>query len=302
MRAGARVEWNYGGGLKKYASKFYDPETGEFSTEVLSKGAHVRSNPGLIQDTWPRSLVDACPGLKLPAHIRINERQTSLKFDELRRQDPDAPIRNFPGSHLTAPGRTGLGASGGRPTTTRKAVWSWLQGQDGYVLTSSDGVGNVVVLAEGGKEHEVWRLADDGSISGIGVLRDEGDWAFVEVPDLPEAVKYPVGYPVPLLPTGHRHTAWQLTDELIAKGEPLPLPWLGARYADHRFLFHDKTLTVVAPGETYLTGRWRWTKGQLQVWVDGEEHHAGSIAWRDLARELSVMPTVWTPSTPDRID
>ncbi len=102
------------------------------------------------------------------------------------------------------------------------------------------------------------------------------------------------------LPEAHRHAAFRLTDGLIAKGEPVRLSWVGEQYAGHRFLFHDKTLTIVAPGETYLTGQWRWTNGHLQVWVDGEEQHAGSIAWRELARELGVTPTLWTPSTPDR--
>ena len=283
-----------------YGYFFYDPETGTTAIDLFrSDVGWTRGATGWVQDTWPRALADACPNLKPPAHFRINEKQTSLKFDELRRQDPDAPIRNFPGSHLTAPGRTGLGASGGRPTTTREEVLTFLRAQEGDVVTSPSGTGYVFSLE--GRQSEVWRIADDGGDTKFGTLRDEGDWVFVEVPGQP-ALKYPVGYPVPVLPTGHRHTAWQLTDELIAKGEPVALPWLGARYADHRFLFHDKTLTVVAPGETYLMGRWRWTKGHLQVWVDGEERHAGSIAWRDLATELGVTPTVWTPGTPDRID
>ena len=317
---GARIVWNYGGGLKKYAGKLYDPETGDFSTEVFrgSKldsnpdqwwGSYL-SNPGQIQDTWPRALADACPGLKLPTHIQINEKQTSLKFDLLRRQDPDAPIRHFPGSHMTAPGRTGLGASGGRPTTTRDEVWTFMRAQEGHVITSPFGLGYVLVLSVSGSPHEIWSLANDGTISASGEVIEDGDWITFKISGDPDferhfsgaAYRYPVGYPFAFLPTGHRHAAWQLTDELIAKGEPVALPWMGARYADHRFLFHDKTLTVVAPGETYLTGRWRWTKGQLQVWVDGEEQHAGSIAWRDLARELGVSPTVWTPGTPDRID
>lgn len=280
---------------------FYQPQTGGLTLELYSRRSRKWrvSDSGWVQESWPRVLANECPKLRLPAGLKINEKQTSLKFDELRRQDPDAPIRHFPGSHLTAPGRTGLGASGGRPTTTREEVFAFLRAQEGDVVTSPSGAGYVFSL-EGGQS-EVWRLADDGGDTKFGTLRDEGDWAFVEVPGQP-ALKYPVGYPVPVLPTGHRHAAWQLTDELIARAELLPLPWMGARYGGHRFLFHDKTLTVVAPGETYLTGRWRWTKGQLQVWVDGEEQHAGSIAWRDLAHELGVTPTVWTPGTPDRID
>ena len=295
-RSGIRIEWDYGGGRKLYASKFYDPATGAFNTEILTDGRWMVSNPGQIQDSWPRALAGVCPGLKLPAHIRINEEQTSLKMDELRRQDPGAPIRNFPGSHLTSPGRTGLGASRGRPTTTRKEAWNWLQSQEGYVVASPRGDGYVFVL-DGGR-NEVWRLGDDGGVAKVGRLRDDGDWIFIEIPGQP-VFKYPVGYPMPVLPTGHRHAAWRLTDKLIARAEPVPLSWMGERYDGHRFLFHDKTLTIVGPGETYLEGRWRWVKGRLEVTVGGDERNPVSIGWRDLARELGVRPAVWTPSTPN---
>lgn len=301
---GVRIEWDFGGGLKRYSSKFYDPETGTFDTEILQEGSYIRANPGQIQETWPRVLADGCPTLKLPAHIRINEKQTSLKMDELRRQDPEAPIRHFPGSHLTAPGRTGLGASGGRPTTTKAEVWAFLDTQEGNILTNYRGGGRVFVRGPGA-EHEIWRLDGEGSLGTHAAITvretadDAGEWLDFLL-EGKVRFRYPMGYPFPYLPTGHRHAAFQLTDELVAGAEPVPLPWMGGRYEDHRFLFHDKMLTIVAPGETYLTGRWRWTKGRLQVWVDGEEQHAGSIAWRDLARELGVTPAVWTPSTPDR--
>ena len=74
---------------------------------------------------------------------------------------------------------------------------------------------------------------------------------------------------------------------------------MGERYAGYRFLFHDKTLTIIGPGEEYFTGRWRWTKGRLQVTVDGEEEHAQSIGWRELARALGVEPRIWTLATPN---
>ena len=301
QRSGARIEWDKRGGHKRYASKFYDPETGAFDTEILSRGRWIVSNKAQIQNTWPRALADACPNLKLPDHIRINEKQTSLRMDELRRQDPEAPIQNFSGSHLTAPGRTGLGASRGAPTTTREEVWAFMQSQEGYVVTSRSGAGYVFSLE--GEQSEVWRLDDEGRLAAYGALRTETDtggqeWVIAESPGYP-AFRYPVGYPFPLLPTGHRHAAWQLTDALIGGGEPVPLSWMGERYSGHRFLFHDKTITVVAPGDDYLEGRWAWTKGRLVVWVIGDEGNAGSIGWRELAAELGVQPAVWTPSTPD---
>ncbi len=285
---------------------FYDPDTGTLREEFLAghedshKRQRKKSRSGWMQDSWPRVLADACPAAVLSAGMRINEKQTARNLKDLRRQDPDAPIRNFPGSQHTGPGRTGLAASGGKPTTTRQEVEAWMTAQEGNVLLSS--LGNGYVFTEGWTENtEVWQIGYDGKVYSFGKITRKTDasgqeWSISEIPGV-GTVHYPIGYPLPLMSTGHRYPAWQLTDGLIAKGKPVPLPWMGERYAGHRFLFHDKTLTVVLPGGDYRTGRWRWTKGRLQVTVDGEEQHAQSIRWPELARGLGVTPTVWTPNT-----
>ena len=287
---------------------FYDPETGLLRQEGLAPNPdpHKRTwkpnRAGWIQDSWPRLMADGCPWIALPAGMAINEKQTSSRFEELRGQDPDAPIRNFPGSQHTGPGRTGLTASGGKPTTTYEEIEAWMRAHEGNVLLSS--LGNGYVFSEGWSPNtQIWKIGHDGHIVSFGRITRKTDasgqeWTISEIPGV-GTVHYPMGYPVPLLSTGHRYPAWQLTDELIGGGEPVALPWMGERYADYRFLFHDKTLTIIAPGEQYFTGRWRWTKGRLQVTVDGEEEHAQSIAWRDLAKELGVTPRVWTVATPN---
>ena len=177
QRSGVRTERHRADGHKGYTSEFYDPETGGFTFESLKQGRWVRTHPGVIQDTWPRALANAnaCPILKRRAQFRINEKQTSLRMDELRRQDPDAPIRHFPGSHLTAPGRTGLGASRGMPTTTPEEVRRFLIAQVGNVVTSASGDG--YVFSGAGGSNEVWRLADDGGIAQVGQVREEGGLA-----------------------------------------------------------------------------------------------------------------------------
>ena len=289
---------------------FYDEESGGAYVETLvsNKNSHnrgwIKLRSGWVQDEWPRVSADACPDFVSLSGLGVNEKQTSGNLAAMLRQDPEAPIRRFPGSQHTGPGRTGLAASGGKPTTTREEVEAWLRAQEGNVLLSSPGDGYVVTegwVANG----EVWRLGDDGEVAGFGRIARKTDasgqeWAIAEVPDV-GPIYYAFGYPLPLLSTGHRHAAWQLTDELIGSGKPVALPWMGKRYAGHRFLFHDKTLTIVAPGDRYLTGRWRWTKGRLQVTVDGEEAHARDIGWRELARELGVTPEIWTSSTPNRL-
>jgi len=289
---------------------FYEPKSGALRSEYLAlhddpyKRYRAKYDYGWVQDSWPRVLADACPMLvdELPAGMAVNEKQTSRKLDELRRQDPDAPIRNFPGSQHTGPGRTGLAASGGKPTTTKEEVEAWMKAQEGNVLRSS--LGNGYVFTEGWTENtEIWQLGYDGKVYGFGRITRKTDssgqeWTISEIPGV-GTVYYPIGYPLPLMSTGHRYPAWQLTDELIAKGEPVALSWMGERYSGHRFLFHNKTLTVVLPDGDHRTGRWRWTKGRLQVTVDGEEQHAGDIAWRDLARDLGLSPKVWTAGTPN---
>ena len=298
-RGGARIEWDYGVGYSRYASKFYNPETGDFTTEILYNGSWIVSNPGQIQDTWPRALADACPNLKLPPGIRINEKQTSLRMDELRRQDPDAPIRHFPGSQYRAPGRTGLGASRGRPTTTAAVVEAYLAAQEGNILKSPSGRGYVYTGSERGRE--LWVVGKDGLETEFTHLVRSRDGSRMSARVGGREVVYAVGYPFPLAPTGHRHAAWQLTDILIASAEPAPFDWMGERYRGHRFLLHDKAVSIVTPDGDYRTGRWRWTQGRLQVTVDGEEAHARDIGWRELARELGVTPRIWTRSTPNRL-
>lgn len=297
-QAGVATQWDYGGGHKLFASKFYDPATGAFDIEAWQKGRWIVGNLGQIQDSWPRALADACPDLDIPAHIRINEKQTSLKMDELRRQDPEAPIRHFPGSHLTAPGRTGLGASRGQPTTTRAEVWDYLRAQNGYVVTSPSETGYVLALGRDGVGHEVWKLGADGEIEKTGVLREEGDWILVEVPDQP-VLRYPVGYPVPVLPTGHRHPAFQLTGELIAVPEPTALSFMGEAYADKRFVFYGtgRLAVVDLAGDLIVEGSWRWTGGRLEVAVDGDTAGARSVGWREFAEQLGKKPAVWKPAS-----
>ena len=308
--AGTRTEWDYGGGLKKTASKFYDPETGALSTEVFRRGTYIVSNTGLIQNGWPRALADACPDLKLPGHIRINEKQTSLRMDELRRQDPGAPIRHFPGSHLTGPGRTGLGASGGKPTTTKREVWEFLSAREGDVLLSPDGWGRTFVRGAGDR-HEVWGLKANGEFAWVAGLIpfEEGgaDWLGWEL-EGKIAARYPMGYPFPYLPTGHRHPAFQLTDEFLARPYPRSLPHMGEAYANKRFVFHTegKFSVVDRNGDLvegpHFDGVWRWTKGRLEMTVRDDPAGPRSIGWRELASDLDMQPTVWTRSTPDRIE
>ena len=290
---------------------FYEPGSGAFYTEGLlnhpdphkRRRAVIRS--GWVQDSWPRAMADNCPDSKLPVGMAINEKQTSLRMDELRRQDPDAPIRNFPGSHLTAPGRTGLASSGGKPTTTKAEVEAYLAAQEGNILTWS---GRYYVWTRSWDREELWRLPDrKGSGRFLNVVRSEdGSWMKIRFPTRDQV--YMVGYPFPYLPTGHRHPAFQLTDEFLARPYPRSLPFMGEAYADKRFVFSaDGKFSVVDEAGNlvegaHFDGAWRWTREMLEMTVRDDPAGPRTIGWRTLARQLGVKPVMWTPDMPDRID
>ena len=290
---------------------FYNPGSGAFYTEGLlnhrdphkRRRAVIRS--GWVQDNWPRAMVDKCPSVELPVDMRVNEKQTSLRMDKLRRQDPDAPIRSFPGSHLTAPGRTGLASSGGRPTTTKEKVEAFLEAQEGNILRWNK---RGWVWVRSGDREEVWRIQDErASERFFDVARaEDGSRLAVRFPT--RDMVYMMGYPFPYLPTGHRHPAFQLTDELIARPYPRSLQHMGEAYADKRFVFHagGKFSVVDEAGSLvegpHFEGTWRWTRQALEMTVRNDPTGFRLVHWRTLAHQLGMKPTVWTPSTPDRID
>ena len=294
-----------GGNTYRYLI-FYEPQAGALSVEGLAvhvdpqKRMRRKDGSGWIQDSWPRVLADACPGIELPAGMEINEKQTSRNLDELRRQDRDAVLRNFPGSQHTGPGRTGLAASGGKPTTTREEVEAFMKAHEGNILLSS--LGNGYVFTEGWTEAtEIWPIGYDGGIYGFGKVTRKTDasgqeWTISEIPGV-GTVHYPIGYPLPLLSTGHRHAAWQITDWLIESGRVLEVPELGEGWKGVRFHAGNRAEAFPAAGGAPETGGWRWTKGQLQVWLgDGSsalEH------WQDLSKRLNMGVKIWTPLTPN---
>ena len=78
---------------------FYEPESGALRLEgwkKFSKKPFI-STEGWVQESWPVAAKSWCPDLELPAELPINERQTAKFLDDMREQDPDAPIRHFMG-------------------------------------------------------------------------------------------------------------------------------------------------------------------------------------------------------------
>ena len=282
----------------------YDAATGALRLEFFHrgpKGAHdmtwAELGAGWVQDSWPRLLAHACPRVELPAGMPVNEKQSSPRIAEMVRQDPSAPVRNAPGSGLTAPGRTGLVETNWGPTTTRAEVMAFLQDQAGNVVLSPRGTGYVYTKgwdADG----EVWALDEAGRIADIGSLHlgDAGtgqDWIVTKAPGHPD-FHYPIGYPLPMLPTGHRHAAFQLTDRLIEEGTPVALPWMPSEWKDFTFLADGTVRARRADGGPDRISTWTWTKGRLWVQVDGNRE---APDWEEVAEHLGMeKPKLWTPA------
>ncbi len=278
---------------KGHVPIFYDPETGRLHSESVggaegSQGNWFVLSLGWVQESWPQALKRACPSLPLPIAVPVNEKQTSVFMEEAVAQDPDAAFRAHPGSHLRAPGVAGLAMSAGAPAVTASELVRFLAAHDGHVLESPAGIRMVLVLWA--ERDELWRLDEHGNVADTAVLLASADGAGISVQweRLPRRLEYRLGDPFPLQPTGERYGAMALTDRLIAADRPVTLP-LGDM-GDISLRFHEGgavTAEDVHGGE--LDGRWRWSRGQLHVSLDGM---AETLAWpwRNLARHVGAIP------------
>ena len=150
---------------------FYDPATGVLHNEALgaATGVWAVASRGWVQESWPRAMKDACPDVALPADLPVNEKQTSAVFDKAMAQDPDAPVRGFPGSELRGPGATGIAASVRHATLPAAALKRFLEDNDGRVLIDNTGARHVLVL--GRDRDELWLLDGNGGIADTGQSR-----------------------------------------------------------------------------------------------------------------------------------
>ena len=261
---------------------FYDPETGALHNEALGgdSGWTVASR-GWVQESWPQAMKEACPDLALPASLPVNRRQTATRIDAMMAQDPDAAIRNAPGSHLRGPGATGIAAAGGRPPLPAAELARFLGENDGFVLTDTAGARHVLVLGADGDE--LWLLDAEGGIADTGLLVPTAGGAEIAVhySRLPIRPRYRIGDALPFLPTAERFAAMRITDRLAAEGTPLMLPVPGRRETLVR-LRADGTLSAEGGGTEAVPGTWRWSRGALVVALEGAAGET-SIPWRVLA-------------------
>ena len=262
---------------------FYDPETGKFHNEAVSgtAGSWAVASHGWVQESWPRAMKDACPELALPPGLPVNERQSATAFARMMAQDPDAAVRNAPGSHLRGPGATGIAAAGGHPTLPAAELARFLAENDGFVLTDTAGARHVLVLGTGGDE--LWLLGEDGAVADTGLLVPAVGRAEIAIhyERLPVRPRYRIGDALPFLPTGERFAAMRITDRLVESGAPVVLPFPGR--AETVVGFRADGTLMAEGGETHaISGSWRWSRGELVVTLDGAQAE-GRYPWRVLA-------------------
>ena len=263
---------------------FHDPETGALHNETLSGTRWRIASRGWVQESWPRAMKDACPSLAVPASLPVNERQTSTVFATMMAQDPDAPLRNAPGSHLRGPGATGIAAAQGRDKLSRADLARFLADNDGFVLTDTAGAGHVLVLGEAGDE--LWLLGEDGAVADTGLLvpASDGTEIAVHYGRLPIRPRYRIGDALPFLPTGERFVAMRATDRLAAEGAPVALPFPGRGETVVQF-GADGTLAAEGGSAGTVAGNWRWSRGELAVTLEGPAGPGSEVRypWRLLA-------------------
>ena len=288
------------GHVKGHVPIFYDPGTGRLHSESVGGSGWFVLSLGWVQESWPQALKRACPSLSLPigvpgsspapgsSPVPVNGNQTSVLMEESVAQNPGTVLRDAPGSHLRAPGATGLAMSAGAPAVTAADLARFLAANDGHVLESPAGTRMVLVL--GAERDELWRLDEHGDVVDTAVLLPSVEEAGVvaQWERLPRRLEYRLGDPFPLQPTGERYGAMTFTDRLTAAGGTVALPF-GDR-GDIALRFHEGggvTAEDARGGE--IAGRWRWSRGHLHLSLDGM---AETLAWpwRELARHIRVFP------------
>ena len=266
---------------------FYDPGAGVLHNEAVSGsgGRWAVASRGWVQESWPRAMKDACPGLELPASLPVNARQTATAFDAMMAQDPDAAVRNAPGSHLRGPGAVGIAGARGRDRLPGADLARFLAENDGFVLTDTAGARHVLVL--GAQGDELWLLDEAGAIADVGLLVPAAGGAEIAVhyERLPLRPRYRIGDALPFLPTAERFAGMRTTDRLAGTDTAVSLPLPGRGETAVR-LGADGTLSADDGSGGHLPGTWRWSRGALAVTVEGAAEPV-RIPWRLLAQRAA---------------
>ena len=268
---------------------FYDPGSGRLHNEVWIERQVLwhRARVGWVQESWPRAMKDACPDLKLPADLAINEKQTSRFMQDLHLQDPDAPIRDFPGSdRLRTPGGIGIAqarAMGRLPLPTAE-LRKLFHDHHGNIFEGTSGRRYVLSFSE--NHSQLWDIELLGGITDIWNATSSHNKQLItwSSENTSKFYKYRVGYALGLIPTGKRHPAYLMTDILVAEGHALPLELWGRE--EKVRLAAGGALSATGGGAGAISGRWWWERGALHLDL-GDGAPPLQIAWAVLEHLLA---------------
>ena len=263
---------------------FYDAETGRLHSEDwVSDDTWQIFLSGWVQESWPAAMADACPELT-PAGVPVNEKQGSAILSKLMSDDPQAPLRGFPGSERVVPGARGLAAYDHQPTYPAEELRAWLAANNGMVVK-----GGVVryVLALGSRGDEVWLLKKDSDevVDKIVLTPSEdGNGVILQFEKTQMRLLYRLGYPLGMLSTGERYGAMAMMDRLVESSESVALPFMDRESVGFRFLA-DGGLRVGTLSGAEIGGEWWWSKGMLHLQVEGIDA-VNTFEWRALASHV----------------
>lgn len=227
---------------------------------------------GWLEERWPGALVRACPGLKLPGSLAVSNARRDASWSAAR-NDRRAVV-GHPGWRHGFPGAVGLGDTNGKPTLTLGELRKTVAAMHGTIVEDINGERRVLLLRE--LDGELWKLRDDGRITGTGTLELVRDGTVIVAKWEPSGsiTSYYVGYPFPLRSTGRRYGAFRMMDALVSRGTAVVVELAGGGTA---------TVKLSAAGKLIgggVNGGWRLTEGAVVLSVRGREYR---YPWREFA-------------------
>ena len=252
----------------------YDGKTGglhgeRFSTKRLS---WLVSRDGWLQEGWPAVFVEKCGKPSGKPDVPVNEAQDTLDLEALRKNA--RRVVEPPGWKRSFPGATGLAKSGGKPTLTLEEILAVRDRAHGKISIGMSGQRWVLVAWQ--RYSEVWKVDENDNVLDLGITRrtPDGTVSLLRWEKSGRINSSFIGYPMPMVITDRRHSAFEMMDRLAGSGKPVMLSDSNGNRREHVF---DRNGSVRVSG---TRGEWFISRGAVVVkTVSGEERYP----WRDVA-------------------
>ena len=323
--AAGMARWYDFGDPSSFTSVFWDPQTGRFHTEYWNGNRWAFHGEGWLQESWPRSMLEACPDLPLPAVLPINEAQTSRRMWHMMLQDPDAVIRNetmgwdWPQGNVGKAERFMLRPYSWWQTYERRKLdpppigppevepdpavepdavsereaaeefVAFVKAHTGRIF--QDELGRRYVLSVNAEGDEIWALDEKDDVIDIGLLRFAEGLRYVDLQweNLPDARNYRhrVGDPLPVSVQDEYHPVYDIAAWIVGQDRDIGLPFFGQNNVGFRLKPGGTLIARHMLGD--IPGTWRLSRGRVVIAVEGVDDLAG-YPWRRLAQHLGWEP------------